>query len=758
MTFGGCYIRSDSSIETMALKSVEIKGEQKELLNNFEITQIFIHSKPEGQEISYVFPNDMKICIYDLTFVVGSEIIKPTIKSKDNAKKIYEEAVEQGKTAIYGSNVRNGMSEFKLGNLPPETECKVIIKIALMSQVTTPDSFFIKFPLDIYTPSGSKRSLGVKASEFNFSLQCDSEIIENVTSNVQNYQYNNDTKLFTITNKIENQNNENSIIITFHTKERLQSSAFLDSKSHKDYQNYLLTLSPVISTTNISKNNEFVFLVDCSGSMSGRSIHKASECLEVFIRSLPLHSRFNIICFGSSYEKLFESSIEYNEQTMKKALNLISTLEANLGGTQIMEPLKDIFSEKRQFGQRQVFIITDGEVWDVESLLQLISDHSKENRCFTIGIGRGCDAGLVEGMARVSHGKSDFVQEGDSISEKVIPQLESSLLPSIESVEVHFEGQENESFQVSPFPIPPITIDSAACLFVRCKKNGNSSNEGILVTATLNDKPIEFTIDKIIELDDRQFGCSKAIFPLFVYNMIQNFEIKESLSDEEKAKIIDLSIASGVLCKYTGYVGIIEPTEEYQEEEEVEMAGGFDDLFDGGGFDCCCCSCSRSSVKVPKYVDVIGSDDDNVNYLKEEEEVEMAGGFDDLFDFGGGGGSYVPKIEKAEEKAENEHLCYSLMNMIKLQSFEGFWADLDRINGMLGVNVQKIDGLNVEDKDLEKKCISTILAIASFHVKSQNEKNTWSMIEHKAISWLKSNLPNVDIDKLIQQTEKSIKI
>ena len=144
--------------------------------------------------------------------------------------------------------------------------------------------------------------------------------------------------------------------------------------------------------------------------------------------------------------------------------------------------------------------------------------------------------------------------------------------------------------------------------------------------------------------------------------------------------------------------------------------------------------------------------------LKEEEEVEMACGFDDLFDFGGGGGSYVPKIEKAEEKAENEHLCYSLMNMIKLQSFEGFWADLDRINGMLGVNVQKIDGLNVEDKDLEKKCISTILAIASFHVKSQNEKNTWSMIEHKAISWLKSNLPNVDIDKLIQRAEKSIKI
>ena len=57
--------------------------------------------------------------------------------------------------------------------------------------------------------------------------------------------------------------------------------------------------------------------------------------------------------------------------------------------------------------------MTDGEVKDVESVLDLISSHSNENCCFTIGIGCGCDAGLAEGMANASSGKSDFVQEGD---------------------------------------------------------------------------------------------------------------------------------------------------------------------------------------------------------------------------------------------------------------------------------------------------------------------------------------------------------
>lgn len=65
---------------------------------------------------------------------------------------------------------------------------------------------------------------------------------------------------------------------------------------------------------------------------------------------------------------------------------------------------------------------------------------------------------------------------------------------------------------------------------------------------------------------------------------------------------------------------------------------------------------------------------------------------------------------------------------------------------MLGLNSKKIDGIDFSDKELELKCISTILAIAAFYVKSQDKKNAWFMIEQKAITWLKSNLSNVDID------------
>lgn len=71
------------------------------------------------------------------------------------------------------------------------------------------------------------------------------------------------------------------------------------------------------------------------------------------------------------------------------------------------------------FGQRCVFILTDGEVKDRENVINLVELNSKSNTCFTIGFGRGCDAGLMERIAEISGGKSDFIQEGDSISEKL---------------------------------------------------------------------------------------------------------------------------------------------------------------------------------------------------------------------------------------------------------------------------------------------------------------------------------------------------
>ena len=84
MSFGSCCILDGSRYSLMNAKSVEVKGEELGLLVNFEVTQTFYHEESSPKEVSYIFPNDLKMCIYDTTFV-GEEIIKPKLEPKKEA-------------------------------------------------------------------------------------------------------------------------------------------------------------------------------------------------------------------------------------------------------------------------------------------------------------------------------------------------------------------------------------------------------------------------------------------------------------------------------------------------------------------------------------------------------------------------------------------------------------------------------------------------------------------------------------------------
>ncbi|KAK8892617.1 von Willebrand factor A domain-containing protein 5A [Tritrichomonas musculus] len=817
MLFGSCCFLNENRMNNMNTKSIKINGVQSELLVNFEIIQTFYHSEKEAKEVSYVFPNDLKICIYDTTFVVGEKIIKPKLQSKEEAKKTYKEAVDAGRTAIFGTNVGRGMTQFQLGNVPPNIECKVILKIAFTGQVTKERSFFIKFPIDVYTPSGPAGCLDLNESDFSFLLQCDAGKISRVISNVKNSKFDDKGKIFSISQKIENDQNEKAIIITFETKEKIKSSCLTCIADSSNFDCCALSILPDVPSST-STNKEFIFVIDCSGSMDGNSIKKASECLEFFIKSLPSDSYFNVIRFGSNFAKLFETSVLYDDSTQEKAVQLAIDLKADLGGTDIYSPLKSIFSEKCEHGQRQIFIMTDGEVDNAEMTIDLVYSNSNENRCFTIGIGRGCDAGLVEGIANASGGMSDFVQENDSISDKVIPQLQSSLHSSVTSLEIHVEGEDNDSFEVSPFPLPPINASGSSVVYLRQKKNNkNAFPNNVLITGNYNQESIEIPVDETINLadvDEDEYGCSfgknigKAILPLFAFSILQKLERKKNISDDEKAKAIELSIQSGVLCKYTGYVGILEKTMIQQLNEPVSFmysAPGvrFHRFCGGGGMRCLKRPILEECEEIRKCEEMQRKEyekrqrEHEERKRKEFEERKRKEYKERQREYEEKQREYEERKRKEFEEKQKEYEerqkrdeigqqkekqnCqkispnaihhegieeskelpspknkYDLITLTRHQKAGGYWDDLNAVQTITGIKEDQIDEINLNDKNIENYCLATIFAIAAMRVKSPGDKNSWIMIEQKALDWLKKTLPEVNIDLIISRIESLI--
>lgn len=70
--------------------------------------------------------------------------------------------------------------------------------------------------------------------------------------------------------------------------------------------------------------------------------------------------------------------------------------------------------------------------------------------------------------------------------------------------------------------------------------------------------------------------------------------------------------------------------------------------------------------------------------------------------------------------------------------------------------MSSIKGVKLSNDVTEKNCVATILAIAALRTKSPNQRNSWMMIEQKAINWLEKQLHGVNIENVIENTQKLI--
>ncbi|MGH0158615.1 UNVERIFIED_CONTAM: hypothetical protein FKN15_042401 [Acipenser sinensis] len=149
-------------------------------------------------------------------------------------------------------------------------------------------------------------------------------------------------------------------------------------------------------------------------------IWSLQDTLLLLLKSLPLGCFFNIYGFGSHFEAFFPESVEYTQQTMDSALGKVKGMGADFGGTEILEPLKDIYSKACRPGHpRQLFVFTDGEVGNTKDVINEVKKHAGTHRCFTFGIGEGASTALIKGMARAGSGHPEFITGKDRMQPKV---------------------------------------------------------------------------------------------------------------------------------------------------------------------------------------------------------------------------------------------------------------------------------------------------------------------------------------------------
>jgi hypothetical protein len=205
----------------------------------------------------------------------------------------------------------------------------------------------------------------------------------------------------------------------------------------------------------IDPDSEIVFLIDCSGSMSGEPMLVVKVSMKHIVKQFPRSVDFLLIRFGSIDDWMTPHAIQTTEENLLAAEMFIETqMSANLGGTNIFTPLEKVYSLPLAKGKtRQIFLLTDGAVENSREVVALVKRNSDTTRVFTFGLGRHVSRTLVNDIAKVGNGRAWLIPGVTDVQTITYQQLMSALRPAFTGVS--FEGLP-EDISICTRRLPPL--------------------------------------------------------------------------------------------------------------------------------------------------------------------------------------------------------------------------------------------------------------------------------------------------------------
>ncbi|CAF3618457.1 unnamed protein product [Rotaria sp. Silwood1] len=581
------------------LKKVFVEATIHSFAADVKIIQVFRNDEKTPIEAVYCFPIEEQAAIYSFVARINDREVVAQLKEKKQARNEYVEALRENHGAYLLEQDEKSQDNFiiNVGALPPLTECTIII--AYVTELDLVDGLIIRFviPTTIAPRYDSKQggisspasttSKYVQKSPYTINFYCyikkivgeTGQLIRTVSSSSHSIEVDFDQQdAYVVKFAQENTHLDRDILINIELAEK-QANTILTIESNAVMTTFIPTEEDCRLARNNEQTNEFIFVVDCSGSMTSENkIGLTRDAVMLFLKSLPADSQFNIIRFGSNYMSLFsEITAVYNEANLQQAERMVSNMQADLGGTELLAPLQWLKEHSPVKGRsRQIFLLTDGEISDVSAVLDLCRSMVSSTRIFSFGLGMSPSRALVKGLARTTNGRFVFIPPNSRVDTYVKEQLHRALQPSITNVQVKWNFGEID-VHTAPTQLPPVYANDRLIIY------------GLIDNISILPSDINLSVELYTKEDHHRLGkarieritsidntgsiarlAAKALILELQHaknaskgSLQSRFQDETDLTEKTteieeitKKRIIELSLNYSILTPYTAFVGI----------------------------------------------------------------------------------------------------------------------------------------------------------------------------------------------------------
>ncbi|KAM9215137.1 LOW QUALITY PROTEIN: von Willebrand factor A domain-containing protein 5A-like [Leptosomus discolor] len=300
------------------------------------------------------------------------------------------------------------------------------------------------------------------------------------------------------------------------------------------------------------RSGEFIFLLDTT------FLEHAQDSL-LFL-SLPLGCYFNIYCYGESSVGIYPQSVEYNQDNVTEAMWRIPSTVSSLGDTNLLGSLCSIYNTPRPRGHtRQLFIFMDGLPPDKEAITSEVCCHRNSHRCFSFCFSRD-SAALATALAWETGGEATYVFS-NSVAAVVLKYLNQALKPAAEGVSLSWTLP--CGLEVEVLGGTPQSIFQGEHSLLYAQIHGQAQD----TTVAKGVMTLQYSLDGQVVTQTTEFSLYPqgdgrlAGHHLAVRCLLKSLlaEAASGSGDEPRHRAVEISLASGIICPFTSYVGVRTP-------------------------------------------------------------------------------------------------------------------------------------------------------------------------------------------------------